>query len=251
RRMVSPVHDGPVDREPTAHLIARRLRTAITHGSLAPPRHLGEAALAAQLRVSRRPLREAMQRLVTEGLLYGARHRGLYGERQRGLFVIDPGPDDVCDIHTARIAIERTALRTIPRASRESAASELDAVAETMAGSPRSTDPPTSPRRRTWYPSTLRYPVNHPRGPALTACRRRKGRRRSTPHPCSARPYPRRAFRRPADPVAGSSCTRNSPDRIRCRWHGPAPPPRYRIPRSARRDQKSPRSSPVPLPAPL
>jgi|SRR5699024_5631464 len=167
--MMSPVEFEPVERESTAALIARRLRTAITNGSLAPGSQLGETELATQFGVSRRPLREAMQRLVTEGLLYGERHRGLYGERHRGLFVIDPGPDDVCDIHTARIAIERTALRTIPRASRESAASELDAVAETMAGSPRSTDPPTSPRRRTWFPSTLRYPVNHPRGPARTA----------------------------------------------------------------------------------
>ena len=59
----------PVVQESTPALIARSLRRAISSGEFPPGTQLGEAALARQLGVSRGPLREAMQRLVTEGLV--------------------------------------------------------------------------------------------------------------------------------------------------------------------------------------
>lgn len=100
----------PVNRESTAGIIARQLRDAITNGSLAPGSQLGEAELANQFQVSRGPLREAMQRLVQEGLLRSEPHRGL--------FVIDLEPDDVLDLYTARTAVESAAairvIRTDP-----------------------------------------------------------------------------------------------------------------------------------------
>lgn len=100
----------PVSRESTAGIIARQLRDAITEGSLAPGSQLGEAELANQFQVSRGPLREAMQRLVQEGLLRSEPHRGL--------FVIDLEPDDVLDLYTARTAVESAAavrvIRTDP-----------------------------------------------------------------------------------------------------------------------------------------
>lgn len=102
---------GPVSRESTAALIARQLRSAIMYGSLAPGSQLGEAELSAQLGVSRGPLREAMQRLVQEGLLRS--------ERNRGLFVITLDANDVRDIYTARAAIERAAVSVILRRDRQ------------------------------------------------------------------------------------------------------------------------------------
>src|SRR4051812_50047153 len=75
------------------------------YGVFAPGTQLGEAELAARFEVSRGPLREAMQRLVQEGLLRGERHRGL--------FVIDLSASDVRDIYLARLAIERTACQLI------------------------------------------------------------------------------------------------------------------------------------------
>ncbi|MGH3815020.1 MAG: GntR family transcriptional regulator, partial [Pseudonocardiaceae bacterium] len=61
----------PVSRQSTAAIIADRLRDAITRGAFPPGAQLGEVELAGRLGVSRGPLREAMQRLVQEGLLRG------------------------------------------------------------------------------------------------------------------------------------------------------------------------------------
>ncbi|GAB3210951.1 GntR family transcriptional regulator [Marinactinospora thermotolerans] len=115
--MTAPGELEPVPRESTAALIANQLRSAIMYGSLAPGDQLGETDLAGRLGVSRGPLREAMQRLVQEGLLRSERHRGL--------FVIDLTPDDVRDIYTARLAVERCACELIMRGNRGEALARL------------------------------------------------------------------------------------------------------------------------------
>jgi len=113
-----------VSRQSTPSLIAGHLRSAITHGVLAPGSQLGEAELAAQFGVSRGPLREAMQRLVQEGLLRS--------ERNRGLFVISLEPEDVRDIYTARAAVERAAVSLIVKGDRHAAADRLKVVHDEM-----------------------------------------------------------------------------------------------------------------------
>ncbi len=100
----------PVNRDSTAAIIAGQLRAAIMTGALPPGTQLGETDLAARFQVSRGPLREAMQRLVQEGLLRSERHRGL--------FVIELEPADVFDIYVTRNAIEQAAARLILRANR-------------------------------------------------------------------------------------------------------------------------------------
>ncbi len=100
-----PDHLARITRESTASVIARQLRNAIIHGSIRPGAQLGEAELAGRLGVSRGPLREAMQRLVQEGLLRS--------EPNRGLFVIELTADDVLDIYLARTAIERAAVTAL------------------------------------------------------------------------------------------------------------------------------------------
>ena len=113
----------PVARQSTAELIAEQLRSAIRYGVFAPGAQLGEAELAARFEVSRGPLREAMQRLVQEGLLRGERHRGL--------FVIDLDAQDVRDIYLARLAIERSACELIMHGNRGEAVARLsDALDE-------------------------------------------------------------------------------------------------------------------------
>jgi DNA-binding GntR family transcriptional regulator len=111
---------GPVSRESTAAIIASRLRAAIRDGALRPGGQLGEVELARRFEVSRGTLREAMQRLVEEGLLHGERHRGL--------FVCDLSSADVLDIYLTRNAIEQTAARIVIRADREAVAGSLAAV---------------------------------------------------------------------------------------------------------------------------
>lgn len=107
----------PVARQSTAELIAAQLRSAIMYGTLAPGQQLHEAELAARFAVSRGPLREAMQRLVQEGLLRGERHRGL--------FVIDLSASDVREIYLARLAIERTSCQLIMAGNRGEAVVRL------------------------------------------------------------------------------------------------------------------------------
>ncbi|OLT45254.1 GntR family transcriptional regulator [Saccharomonospora sp. CUA-673] len=124
----------PVSRESTAAIIARQLREAIMTGALPPGAQLGEAELAAQFQVSRGPLREAMQRLVSEGLLRSERHRGL--------FVIDLEPGDVQDIYAARTAVERAAATLVVRsADRDEVAATLDDAVKAMAEADEQGDP--------------------------------------------------------------------------------------------------------------
>src|SRR5215204_4789941 len=99
--MTDPYTLEPVHFESTASIIARRLRRAIMYGSIPPGSQLTETELAAQFQVSRGPLREAMQRLVQEGLLRS--------ERNRGLFVVELDDDDARDIYVARAAVEKAA----------------------------------------------------------------------------------------------------------------------------------------------
>jgi DNA-binding GntR family transcriptional regulator len=55
---------------------AEALRAAILSGDLQPGARLGEVELAEQLGVSRTPVREALRRLVAEGLVEVLPHRG-------------------------------------------------------------------------------------------------------------------------------------------------------------------------------
>lgn len=122
----------PVARQSTAELIADQLRAAIMYGVFAPGTQLGEAELAARFAVSRGPLREAMQRLVQEGLLRGERHRGL--------FVIDLSAPDVRDIYLARLAIERMSCQLIMQGNRGEAVARLSEALLTLVAAAQGRD---------------------------------------------------------------------------------------------------------------
>ena len=107
----------PVERRSTAAIVADRIRTAIMRGTFPPGTQLGEVELAAALGVSRGPLREAMQRLVAEGLLHSERHRGL--------FVRQLDAADVRDVYTARTAIEGAAALLLLAGDRAAATERL------------------------------------------------------------------------------------------------------------------------------
>jgi DNA-binding GntR family transcriptional regulator len=109
----------PLSRESSASIIADQLRSGIMNGLFAPGQQMGEVQLAQQLGVSRGLLREAMQRLVQEGLLRS--------ERYRGLFVIDLNSDDVWDIYLAREGVERAAVRALLR---KATTAEMEPLAE-------------------------------------------------------------------------------------------------------------------------
>jgi DNA-binding GntR family transcriptional regulator len=123
-----PATFAPLSRQSTAELIADQLREAITRGRLLPGQQLGETSLAEQFGVSRGPLREAMQRLLAEGLLRSERHRGI--------FVVTLTEVDVHDVYRLRKAIERVAIEQICRggaATAGDAAARLAVAVEAMA----------------------------------------------------------------------------------------------------------------------
>lgn len=95
----------PLRSESTASLIAARIRSVILLGELPPGSQLTEAEVASRLRVSRGPVREALQRLVQEGILVSVRNRGV--------FVPKLGSEDVVDIYLAREAIETAAIQVV------------------------------------------------------------------------------------------------------------------------------------------
>jgi DNA-binding GntR family transcriptional regulator len=97
----------PIEVEATSGLIAQRLRAAIASGQLAHGTQLVETELCAMFSVSRGPLREALQRLVQEGLLRSVRNRGI--------FVKSFDLEDVRDIYVTRAALESAAATLIFR----------------------------------------------------------------------------------------------------------------------------------------
>ncbi|MFW0787721.1 GntR family transcriptional regulator [Gordonia sp. CPCC 206044] len=107
----------PLVQESTPAIIARKLHDAIAGGDFPPGSQLTESGLAADLGVSRGPLREAMQRLTAEGLLVG--------HRNRGLFVVSMEADDIRDMYVARTAVERAAIEQVIARRSPSAVEEL------------------------------------------------------------------------------------------------------------------------------
>lgn len=81
----------------------RALREAILDGELAPGTVLGEVDWAAKLGVSRTPLREALSRLVADGLVSGSAGRGLE--------VTEFSTEHVAELYELREALEEHAAK--------------------------------------------------------------------------------------------------------------------------------------------
>ena len=100
-----PKPPHPLGRVTLAGQVAERLRGDILTGALAPGAQLNEKELALAFGVSRGPLREAMQRLIQEGLLRSEPHRGV--------FVTALREADLVDIYVVRAALETAAVRRL------------------------------------------------------------------------------------------------------------------------------------------
>lgn len=115
---------APVTNQGTVDIIVVRIRDRIIDGTFAPGTQLGEANLAAQLQVSRGPVREALQRLIQEGLLRNIRNRGV--------FVRELNEDDIDDIALARAAVEKAAAAALARSQDAVVLSRLQEVITDM-----------------------------------------------------------------------------------------------------------------------
>ena len=86
----------------TAELVAQRIRDAILDGSLRPGDRLIEADIAAELGISRGPVREGIRLLGAEGLVVL--------RRNRGAVVQSPTFEDVLEVYVVRLSLGLLAL---------------------------------------------------------------------------------------------------------------------------------------------
>ena len=114
-------------------MVGERIRSNVIEGVLAPGTQLNEVELAATFGVSRGPVREAMQRLIQEGLLRSEPHRGV--------FVPVMSAEDIEDIFLAREALETAAVRRITGTSRAASAYKaLDKIVRGMEAAEKADD---------------------------------------------------------------------------------------------------------------
>jgi DNA-binding GntR family transcriptional regulator len=122
---LADLSDSPTAEE----TVTSSLRAAILQGVLAPGQRLRQVDLAAQLGVSRIPLRDAFRRLEAEGLVYI--------DGRRGARVATLTADEVAEIYETRIMLEvhciRLAVRNITEAGVQhliGMSHHMDAVAD-------------------------------------------------------------------------------------------------------------------------
>lgn len=93
----------PVDRITLRSTVVDSIRDAIVYGALKPGTQLIEGDLAGQLGTSRAPVREALRQLHQEGLVTSVPYKGH--------FVADITPEDMRELFTLRVVLERFAVR--------------------------------------------------------------------------------------------------------------------------------------------
>ena len=105
--------------------IATRLRAAILNGYFDPGERLPEESLARTVGVSRGPIREALVQLEREGLIVI--------RRNRGAFVAQLAREDLEEVYTLRVAIERLAVQRAIQFATDEALDEMQAVVDEIA----------------------------------------------------------------------------------------------------------------------
>lgn len=112
----------PITRRTVTDEVVARLRGRILSGALAPGDALRQDAIAAELGVSRIPVREALAQLESEGLVRLEPHRGA--------FVTSLAPDEVAELFELRATVEPALLRHAIPNLREA---DFDAAAAALA----------------------------------------------------------------------------------------------------------------------
>jgi len=107
-------------RERIADMVYGVLRRAIVRHELAPGTHLSVPALTEQFGVSRTPVREAVQRIVREGLATEAPHRGA--------FVTEFKAPDLEPLYEVRQALEVLAARLAAKRAQPADVASLEAI---------------------------------------------------------------------------------------------------------------------------
>lgn len=117
----SPSEEGTINRVDPIYLqVYEYLRKAISLGDFAPGQRLVESQLAAKLRISRAPIREAMRKLEQDGLVHSV--------PGKGCIVYRPSLDDIRDVYTCRAALEGLAVLLAARLPDRSFVAQLQEI---------------------------------------------------------------------------------------------------------------------------
>ncbi len=127
--MVSEI--APVRAEALGTLVAKRLRDRIVRGEYPAGMHLAEDTLAEQFGVSRGPVRDALRRLESEGLVE---------TRRRKIFTLELSADDISDQYALREAVETLAVRLAIERATPDQWDESRALVERMRDAARAGD---------------------------------------------------------------------------------------------------------------
>ncbi len=121
---------SPAPRRVLTDDVVDSIRGAILSGKIRPGSRLIEEDLATSLKVSRGPVRQAIFRLQQEGLVVHEPHRGAT--------VGEVSEDDVADIYSLRLALERLAVEHAGRRAEASDLARVEAVLDRFRAMPPS-----------------------------------------------------------------------------------------------------------------
>ncbi len=105
---IAPLEIAPVSRARLTDLAYESIREMIVSGRIKMGDRLVETQLSESLGISRAPTREALQRLIAEGLVEATAHHGAR--------VALVNAQDVADLYNVRLGLETVALRLFMRA---------------------------------------------------------------------------------------------------------------------------------------
>ncbi len=119
----------PTPRRVLTDDVVDSIRGAILAGRIKPGARLIEEDLAVSLKVSRGPVRQAIFRLQQEGLVVHEPHRGAT--------VRQISEEDVAEIYSLRLALERLAIEQAIRKAGSAELAEIEAILRRFDATPR------------------------------------------------------------------------------------------------------------------
>ena len=132
---IKPLGLGLASRRVLSDVVTDDLRQAIVEHDLEPGRRISEDELAAQMGVSRGPIREALARLEREGLITIERHRGAR--------VASWSEKDIEEIYSMRSVLEELAIEW---ACKNATVADLAAMDEVLTRYGKLTEKQRTPR---------------------------------------------------------------------------------------------------------
>lgn len=132
---IKPLGLGLASRRVLSDVVTDDLRQAIVEHDLEPGRRISEDELAAQMGVSRGPIREALARLEREGLITLERHRGAR--------VASWSEQDIDEIYSMRSVLEELAIEW---ACKNATVADLAAMKEVLTRYGKLTEKQRTPR---------------------------------------------------------------------------------------------------------